>query len=214
MIQTAEYCLECISCLLAKKCENERSHAFRGFRGRRVITRRCYEDKKHTPTSTLHDSKPKNKNYTKSSLKRCKPYKVKSNSFERDLLKHEVIEDHSKSPTCLQCDVRLKNLTFGPKAKRNQIKRWILHVLDVLLFNVASNTPLFMNGTSIYNIRARKWNTQKLGQREFTKLWVWRDWEEEEELTFASLELALGFDCKKNVEREIKISPFSHHFRT
>ena len=58
-----------------------------------------------------------NKNYTKTGLKLHKLYKLQSNSFECDLVKHEVLGNHSKTPTCLQCDVRLKNLTFDSQAK-------------------------------------------------------------------------------------------------
>ena len=172
VIQTAEFCLCCFLASLLMYFEDDRSHDFRGFRGRRVITRRCYEDKNHTQTSTLHDSKPINKNYTKSSLKRYKPYKVKSNSLERDLLKHEVIEDHSKSPTCLQCDVRLKNLTFGFLAMWNQTKLRILHALDVLLFNIAPNTPLFIIRTSVYNQWATNQKSPKARAWEIMNKWV------------------------------------------
>ena len=93
----------------------------------RVITRRCYEDKKLTQTTTIHDSKPMNKNYTKTSLKLFKWYKLQSGSYESDLIKHEVLGNHSRTPTCLQCDVRLKNLSFDSQAKWNRIKHWILH---------------------------------------------------------------------------------------
>ena len=97
--------------------EDDRSHDFRGFRGRRVITRRCNESKEYTQTSTKHDSNPMNYNYTKTSLKPFKQFKWQSSSFECDLDLHEVLGDHSITPTCLQCDVRLKNLTFDPQAK-------------------------------------------------------------------------------------------------
>ena len=156
--------------------EDDRSHDFRGFRGRRVITRRCYESKKHTQTTTVHDSNPMNKNYTKSSLKHYKPYKLQSNSYECDLVKHEVLGNHSKTPTCLQCDVRLKNLTFGFQAIWNQHDN---RILDALHFNMASYPPLFMNWTRIYNIRARKCECPKPRARKFMKQWVWRDVEEE-----------------------------------